>query len=63
MTLRKNPFEHIVGKGENTGNHHFLLLPQCFLPIKDRNYLDILAKFSKNLKFGSVQKFVIWKRV
>ena len=24
------PFENIVGKGENAGNHHFLLFP-CFL--------------------------------
>ena len=25
MTLRKMPFENIVGKGENAGNQHFLL--------------------------------------
>ena len=24
--------ENIVGKGENAGNQHFLLVPQCFLP-------------------------------
>ena len=30
MTLGKNPFENIVGKGENAGNQHFLLFPQCF---------------------------------
>ena len=30
-SLKKNPFENIVGKGENTGNQHFLLFPQCFL--------------------------------
>ena len=29
-TLGKKPFENIVGKGENAGNQHFLLLPQCF---------------------------------
>ena len=28
---RKKPFENIVGKGENAGNQHFLLFPQCFL--------------------------------
>ena len=27
----KKPFENIVGKGENAGNQHFLLFPQCFL--------------------------------
>ena len=26
-------FENIEGKGENAGNQHFLLFPQCFLPI------------------------------
>ena len=28
------PFENNVGKGENAGNHHFLLLPSCFLTSK-----------------------------
>ena len=28
--LQKKPFENIVGKGENAGNQHFLLFPQCF---------------------------------
>ena len=31
MTLNQRPFENIVGKGENAGNQHFLLFPQCFL--------------------------------
>ena len=31
-TLWKRPFENSVGKGENAGNQHFLLFPQCFLP-------------------------------
>ena len=31
-TLRKRPFENILGKGENAGNQHFLLFPKCFLP-------------------------------
>ena len=26
------PFKNIVEKGENAGNQHFLLFPQCFLP-------------------------------
>ena len=29
--LEKKAFENIVGKGENAGNKHFLLFPQCFL--------------------------------
>ena len=35
MTLdasEERPFENIVVKGENAGNHHFLLFLQCFLP-------------------------------
>ena len=31
-TLGRKPLENIVGKGENAGNQHFLLFPQCFLP-------------------------------
>ena len=27
----RKAFENIVGKGENAGNQHFLLFPQCFL--------------------------------
>ena len=30
MTLRKRPFDNIVGKGENNHYEQFLLLPQCF---------------------------------
>ena len=30
-TLTEKPLENIVGKGENAGNQHFLLFPQCFL--------------------------------
>ena len=31
-TVREKPFENTAGKGENAGNQHFLLFPQCFLP-------------------------------
>ena len=30
MTRKKKPFENIVRKGENAGNQHFLIFPQCF---------------------------------
>ena len=36
MTLDKKPFENIVRKGENAAKQHFLLFPQCFLPILKR---------------------------
>ena len=32
ITLKKKPFENIVGTEENAGNQHFLHFPQCFLP-------------------------------
>ena len=35
-TQAKKPFENIVRKGENAGNQHFLLFPQCFQPIPKR---------------------------
>ena len=34
--LRKKPFENTIGKGENAGNQHFLLFPQCFLPFPEQ---------------------------
>ena len=30
MAVQKKAFENIVGKGENAGDQHFLLFPQCF---------------------------------
>ena len=30
-TLKETALENTVGKGENAGNQHFLLFPQCFL--------------------------------
>ena len=32
----KKTFLNILGKGENAGNQHFLLFPQCFQPIPKR---------------------------
>ena len=38
--LKKTAFENVVGKGENAGNQHFLLFPQCFFyPFRERNHL------------------------
>ena len=41
----KMPFENIWGKGENAGNQHFLLFPQCFLPIQKRIFVLKLHLF------------------
>ena len=36
--LKDMAFEKTWGKGENTNNKHFLLFPQYFLPMRDRNH-------------------------
>ena len=35
-TLKNKHFENIEGKGEDAGNQHFLLFPQCFLPFPEQ---------------------------
>ena len=61
MTPTKKPFENIVGKGENIGNQHFLLFPQCFQPFTKQfsNFHLCLSSAhasnldqSKNMSFG-----------
>ena len=51
-TLKKTPFENIVGKGENAGNQHFLLFPKCFLPIRKR-----ISVFRLHFILSSVNAF------
>ena len=34
--LEMEPFENILGNGENAGDQHFLLYPQCFLSVLKR---------------------------
>ena len=36
VTNVKQPFQNIVGKGENAGDQHFLLLPQFFVPFQNQ---------------------------
>ena len=36
-TLKKKSFENIVGKRENAGNQHFVLLPQCLQSFPETN--------------------------
>ena len=45
-TLKEKSLGNIVGKGENAGNQHFLLFPQCFLPYKRQTL------FLSNNEFG-----------
>ena len=56
MTLGKKPFENIVGKGENAGNQHFLLFPQCFIPFPKQ-----VSSFSNLL--CRLQMFGIWTSI
>ena len=51
---KNDPFENIVGIGENAGNQHFLLFPQCFLPIPKR-----ISVFKLHL-FCRLQLLSIW---
>ena len=51
-TLKEKGFENIVGKGENAGNQHFLLFPQCFLFCQTQNFyqhLILLSAYAFNL--------------
>ena len=62
----KEIFENNTGKGENAGNQHFLLFPQCFFySIKDRNHVFSNNDFvvCKCFEFGQGQNFVIQYRV
>ena len=54
MTLRKKLFENIVGKGENAGDQHFLLFPQCFIPFQRQ-----ISIFESHF-FSFLQIFLIW---
>ena len=65
-TLKKKPFENIVGRGEDAGDQHFLLFPQCFQPYqrqKSSKYLYFVVckcfflklNFTKRLNFRLVQ--------
>ena len=43
---------NMVGKGENAGNQHFLLFPQCLHPYKGK-----FASFEPHLKLSSANAF------
>ena len=41
--------ENIVGKGENTGNEHFLLFPQCFQKVSFHRFIKAQDCVEKSL--------------
>ena len=54
MALKKKAFENIVITEKNAGNQHFLLFPQCFLPIPNRSSVFKLHLFCR------LQMLSIW---
>ena len=56
----KQAFENIVGNGENAGNQHFLLFPQCFLFYQRQKYYFVVQfVVYKCFPFDLVQNFVV----
>ena len=53
-TLKKKPYEHIVGKGENAGSQYFLIFTQyVFYPFhKDFQYLSYIYFVVCNYAFN-----------
>ena len=55
--------ENIVGKGENAGNQHFLLFPQCFKKTsftdtsKDVIVWEWVNAFAKNIDLCQLAQF------
>ena len=56
-TLRKKPFENIVGKVENAGYQHFLF------PIMFSNYAKTNFEFFNCIYFCHLQMLSIWASV
>ena len=57
MTLKKNTFKNIIGKGENAGNQHFLLFPWYFLFYQRKK-----SSFQQH-SFCRLHKLSIWNRL
>ena len=57
-TLRREAFENIEGKGENAGNQHFLLFPQCFLPFPKQ-----ISSFEFTFDLWSTNAFNLGKSI
>ena len=58
--FRKKPYENILRKEENAGNHHFLLLPQRYLSDGRHVYVLITFVVYKCFHFGQDKNIVIW---
>ena len=59
-TLKNEPFENLVEKGENAGNQHFLLFPQCFLPFpKQISIFSVIFILSTANAFNCDQSIIL----
>ena len=66
-TQKKKALENTVRKGENAGNQHFLLFPQCFTPFPRQilifqpnlicHLVTSILSFSHNVFYPSQNKF------
>ena len=64
MPLKMKPFVNIVGKGENVGNHYFLLFPLCFLPFPFQIFQSHLSFSSPNtFKLEQPKNFWFYKEL
>ena len=63
-TQERSLFENFAWKGENGGNQHFLLFPQCFLLYQRQKSSFEPDLFyclqNKCFQYGHVQNFVVW---
>ena len=65
-TLRRETLGNIFGKGENAGNHHFLLSHNVFYPFQNKFSFSLTLLYfviCKCFQFWPIHKFVIWKNV
>ena len=56
------PFENIVEKGENAGNHHFLLFPKCFVHYQKtkKEHFSNIKIVCKYFQIVKGYFFVVW---
>ena len=58
--LERKAFENIVGKGENAGDQHFLLFPQCFLLfLKQISIFEFTFILSSAIAFSLDQSIIL----
>ena len=56
MILIKKASKNIVRQGENAGNQHFLLFPQCLLPIPKRtSVVKFILSYANALSLTSLK--------